>query len=71
MCKHKFKLKQATNLFNALTRKERSIFYGADRITKSLVRKVKKSNYKVKPKVKLFLLFVKNWMKKIARKKYT
>lgn len=71
MSKHKFKLKQATNFFNALTRKERSIFYGADRITKSLVRKVKKSNYKVKPKVKLFLLFVKNWMKKIARKKYT
>ena len=71
MSKHKFKLKQPTNFFNALTRKERSIFYSADRITKSLVRKVKKSNYKVKPKVKLFLLFIKNWMKKIARKKYT
>ena len=71
MCKHKFKLKQATNLFNALTRKERSIFYCADRITKSLVKKVKKSNYKVKPKVKLFLLFIKNWMKKTTRKKYT
>ena len=35
-------LKKVKNLFNALTRDENIVFYGADEITKTLVKKIKK-----------------------------
>ena len=43
MSEDKIKLKHVRNIFTALTRDENSIFYGADRITNTLVWKVKKS----------------------------
>ena len=36
---------QIQNLFNVLTREENSVFYGANEITKTLVKKIKKSAY--------------------------
>ena len=57
MSEDKIKLKQARNLFNALTRNEKSIFYGADRIINNLVKKAKKSDYQ---KYKAFFTLCKN-----------
>ena len=39
-------LKQVKNLFNVLIRDENNVFYGASQITKNLVRKIKKFDYK-------------------------
>lgn len=38
-------LKQARNLFSALTRNENINFYGADEIPKTLIGKIKTSDY--------------------------
>ena len=38
----KKKLKQTKNLFNALTRSENSVFYGADRIKKKKINNANK-----------------------------
>ena len=54
MVDKKIKLKQTRNLFNALTRNDNCVFYGADRITKSRINKDKKSDY---PKRKVLLCF--------------
>ena len=40
----KIQLKQARNIFNALTRNENSIYYDADRIIKTLVKKKRQKN---------------------------
>ena len=45
MSEDKIKFKQARNFFNSLSRDENSIFEGAEGITNTLVKKVKKSNY--------------------------
>ena len=45
-------LKQTRNHFNALTRNDNSVFYGNDRITKTLINKAEKSDY-LKDKVLL------------------
>ena len=57
------KLKQTRNLLNALTRDENRVFYGGGRITKTLINKIKKSDYQ---KDMTFLLSIGSW---IIRKK--
>lgn len=49
---HGGQLKQTRNHFNAPTRNDNSVFYGTDRITKTLINKAEKSDY-LKDKVLL------------------
>ena len=50
----KIKLKQTKNPFNTVTRNKNSVFYSADRLTKTQINNTKKCEY---PKDKVFLGF--------------
>ena len=50
--------KKTKNLYNALVRDQRSIFYATDKITNNLINKARVSSY---PKHKVFVNIYKGW----------